>query len=199
MQIVSVEPLDKRRSKVLTDEGLAFPLYNGELETYGLREGQELSGSVYEEILRTVLCPRAKERLLHLLKMSDKTETELRRRLRDGGYPSEAVEEAIAYGKRYRYVDDRRYTENYVASAAAGKSRRRIEAELAGKGISRELAEACLAETEIDEAGQIERLLQKRGYDRETADLKEQQKTMAYLSRRGFSYEAILDIMHKKD
>ena len=199
MQIVSVEPLDKRRSKVLTDEGLAFPLYNGELETYGLREGQELPGSVYEEILRTVLCPRAKERLLHLLKMSDKTETELRRRLRDGGYPSEAVEEAVTYGKRYRYVDDRRYTENYVASAAAGKSRRRIEAELAGKGISRELAEACLAETEIDEAGQIERLLQKRGYDRETADLKEQQKTMAYLSRRGFSYEAILDIMHKKD
>ena len=27
---------------------------------------------------------------------------------------------------------------------------------------------------------------------------KEQQKTMAFLSRRGFSYEAILDIMHKK-
>ena len=38
----------------------------------------------------------------------------------------------------------------------------------------------------------------RQGYDRDQADQKEQQKTMAFLSRRGFSYEAILDIMHKK-
>ena len=71
-------------------------------------------------------------------------------------------------------------------------------AELAARGISRELAQECLDETELDERAQIERLLKKRGYDRDQADQKEQQKTMAFLSRRGFSYEAILDIMHKK-
>ena len=111
--------------------------------------------------MREVFFRRARERMFRLLKASDKTEAELRRKLAEGGCPAEAVE-------------------------------------LAARGISRELAQECLDETELDERAQIERLLKKRGYDRDQADQKEQQKTMAFLSRRGFSYEAILDIMHKK-
>lgn len=198
MRIVSIEPLNRRKSRVLTDEGPAFALYNGELEAYGLTLDGELDGEMYERILREVLCPRAKERMLHLLEASDRTEAELRRRLREGGFPPEAVEAAIDYGKRRRYVDDRRYTENYVSFRAASRSRRQLEAELAARGISRDLARECLEEIQIDEGEQVRRLLEKRGFDPENADEGEMRRTMAFLSRRGFSYEAILDIMHKK-
>ena len=99
MRIVSIEPLNRRKSRVLTDEGPAFALYNGELEAYGLTLDGELDGETYERILREVLCPRAKERMLHLLEASDRTEAELRRRLREGCFPPEAVEAAIDYGK----------------------------------------------------------------------------------------------------
>ena len=88
MRIVSIEPLNRRKSRVLTDEGPAFALYNGELEAYGLTLDGELDGEMYERILREVLCPRAKERMLHLLEASDRTEAELRRRLREGGFPA---------------------------------------------------------------------------------------------------------------
>ncbi len=199
MRIVSVEPLDKKKSRVLTDEGLAFLLFNGEMEHYGLAEGQEIGRDLYEKLLREVLCPRAKEKLIRLLEASDKTEAELRRRLKDGGCPPEAAEAALDWAREYRYADDRRYAENYVRSAGESKSRRQIEAFLTGKGVDRELIRECLDEAEIDEAGQIRRLLEKRGYCREEADEREQRRTMAFLSRRGFSYEAILDIMHKKD
>ena len=198
MRIVSIEPLNRRKSRVLTDEGPAFALYNGELEAYGLTLDGELDGEMYERILREVLCPRAKERMLHLLEASDRTEAELRRRLREGGFPAEAVEAAIDYGKRRRYVDDRRYAENYVSFRAASRSRRQLEAELAARGIPRDLAKECLEEIQIDEGEQVRRLLEKRGFDPENADEGERRRTMALLSRRGFSYEAILDIMHKK-
>ena len=198
MRIVSIEPLNRRKSRVLTDEGPAFALYNGELEAYGLTLDGELDGETYERILREVLCPRAKERMLHLLEASDRTEAELRRRLREGCFPPEAVEAAIDYGKRRRYVDDRRYAENYVSFRAASRSRRQLEAELAARGISRDLARECLEEIQIDEGEQVRRLLEKRGFDPENADEGEMRRTMAFLSRRGFSYEAILDIMHKK-
>ena len=198
MRIVSIEPLNRRKSRVLTDEGPAFALYNGELEAYGLTLDGELDGEMYERILREVLCPRAKERMLHLLEASDRTEAELRRRLREGCFPPEAVEAAIDYGKRRRYVDDRRYAENYVSFRAASRSRRQLEAELAARGISRDLARECLEEIQIDEGEQVRRLLEKRGFDPENADEGEMRRTMAFLSRRGFSYEAILDIMHKK-
>ena len=198
MRIVSIEPLNRRKSRVLTDEGPAFALYNGELEAYGLTLDGELDGEMYERILREVLCPRAKERMLHLLEASDRTEAELRRRLREGGFPPEAVEAAIDYGKRRRYVDDRRYAENYVSFRAASRSRRQLEAELAARGISRDLARECLEEIQIDEGEQVRRLLEKRGFDPENADEGEMRRTMAFVSSRGFSYEAILDIMHKK-
>ena len=199
MRIVSVEPIDKKKSRVLTDGGPAFVLCNRELQTYGIETGAELSEEAYWELLQDVFFQRARERLVRLLEAADKTEAELRRKLSDGGCPPEAVEEAIAYGKRRRYIDDRRYAENYIQFHSGVKSRRQLAAELGAKGIDRELLAECLEEAELDEGAQIERLLKKRGYDRETADRKEQQRTMAFLSRRGFSYEAILDIMHKKD
>ncbi len=199
MRIVSVEPLDRRKSRVLTDEGLAFALFSGEIERYGIREGEELCPDTYEELLREVLCPRAKESLVRLLEASDKTEAELRRRLKEKGCPPEAVETALASAKEYGYVDDRRYAENYVRSACPSKSRRQMEGFLAAKGVNRELIRECLEEAQIDEAGQVRLLLEKRGFCREKADERELRRTMAFLSRRGFSYEAILDIMHKKD
>ena len=91
MRIVSIEPLNRRKSRVLTDEGPAFALYNGELEAYGLTLDGELDGETYERLLREILCPRAKKRMLHLLEASDRTEAELRRRLREGGFPPEST------------------------------------------------------------------------------------------------------------
>lgn len=51
-------------------------------------------------ILKEVLFKRARERVLFLLKSSDKTEQELRRKLKDGGYPKEAADYAIDFLKK---------------------------------------------------------------------------------------------------
>ena len=109
MRIVSIEPLGRKKSRVLTHEGPAFVLYSGELKTYGIEAGGELTEEKYELLMREVFFRRARERMFRLLKASDKTEAELRRKLAEGGCPAEAVETAIAFGKEKRYIDDRRY------------------------------------------------------------------------------------------
>lgn len=195
MQILSVTPLDKRRSKVLTDENFAFVLYRGEVKIYGIEEGGELSWEVYQEILEKVLFKRAKERCLYLLKSKDRTEMEMRRKLKDGFYPQEAVEYAIAFLKEYRFVDDESYGRRYIRTYGDKKSRRQIEFELAGKGLDKEKISQLLEECQISEDGQILRYLQKKGYRQGVTLPKERAKMAAALMRKGFSYDAVFKAM----
>lgn len=137
---------------------------------------------------------RAKLRCMHLLEKRDYTEKQLRDKLRTGRteYTPEMIDEAIAYVKAYRYVDDARYACQYVECMKARKSRRQIEQELFQRGISREYVENAFEQTEsVPEEGLIEQWLQKKHYCPEMADVKEARRMYAFLARKGFSGEAI--------
>lgn len=196
MIVTEIIPVTSRRFRVVTDEGLAFVLYKGELSHYGLKEGGQLPEPVFAQIYREILTKRAKQRAMHLLTRSDQSEAELRRKLKRGEYTDMAVEEAIAYVKSYHYLDDARYAAGYLTYAAGKKSRRQAEAELLRKGISREIIQAFREKEEeerdagesgpSDETGLIRALLEKRCREPERADEKEKRRLYAYLSRRGF-------------
>lgn len=125
---------------------------------------------------------------MHLLEKMDRTEQGLRLKLLEGEYPEDLVEEAIAYVKSYRYVDDERYADCYVRLHGESKSRGKLLMELQQKGIDREVASRVLAEhdDERDEPELIRRLLQKRHYDPREASPQEQRRMYGYLARRGF-------------
>ena len=195
MQILSVVPLDKRRSKILTDEDFAFVLYKGELKTYEIEEAKELPKEVYQEILQKILFKRAKERALYLLKSRDRTELEIRKKLKDGFYPKEAIEYAIVFLKEYRFVDDENYGRNYIRTYGNRKSRRQLEFELTTKGLAKEKVSQLLEECEVSESSQILRYLQKKGYQNGITSPKERSKLTAALMRKGFSYEAVFELM----
>ena len=100
MRIERVESLDKRKCKVFTDEDFAFLLYNGELEKYGVCEGAVLEERTERELL-DLLSRRAHERALNLLKVQDRTEGEMCRRLFQDGYPDSIVQETIGFLQEY--------------------------------------------------------------------------------------------------
>ena len=196
MKVTQVEKVSKTRSKVYLDGEFAFVLYKGELRLYHVREGEEFSEQDYRTILEKVLPKRAKLRAMNLLQKRAYTVEELRRKLRQGYYPASVIEKALSYVAAYRYTDDVRYAEDYIAGYAESRSRRRIEQDLMAKGISKDtLAKAWQNWQDKggvqDEQTQIGILLQKRHYDPESADRKEQQRTYAFLMRKGFSGEAV--------
>lgn len=191
MQILSITPLDKRRRRVLTDVGLAFALYQGEVKAYNLEEGGEVAEGTYREILEQVLFKRAKERALHLLQSRDRTELEIRKKLGDGHYPEEAIDYAVEFLKRYRFVDDENYGRNYIRAHGGKKSRRQLEFELRNKGLGVEVVGLLLEECQISEEEQIARFLAKKGYQKDASTPGERARLAMALARKGFSHDAV--------
>lgn len=186
--VVSVEQLSKGKQRLRLDNGEVWVLYSGELRSCSLAEGTELTQTQYEQIRCDIIGKRAKKRAMHLLEKMDRTEQQLRKKLLESEYPEDLAEEAIAYVKRFHYVDDARYADSYVRMKGAAKSRGKLLAELQNKGIDRELACRVLSEyeDERDEQQMILELMRKRNYDSQTASLQEQRRMYGYLMRRGF-------------
>ncbi len=191
MTVTEIVPVDKRRSKVFLDEDFTFVLYKGEIKRFGIEEGETLSQEVYQEILKDVLMKRARERVIFLLKASDKTEQELRRKLKEGGYLQEAIDYAIGFLKDHRFIDDQDYGRRYVEYHSRQKSERQIRYELQRKGLDKEMIRDILEEQPVDEEARIREYLRKKGLKPENMEFKEKGKVMASLGRKGFSYEAI--------
>lgn len=195
MIVMEIVPVDKRRSKVILDEDFTLVLYRGEISRFGIEEGKPLTEDVYEEILKEVLFKRARERVLYLLKSSDRTEQELRRKLEDGGYPRKAVDYAVDYVKEHRFINDENYGRRYVEYHSERKSKRQIQYELQRKGLDKEVIREILEEQPVDEEAQIRAYIRKKRLNLEELDARERNKAMAALGRKGFSYEAISRIM----
>lgn len=197
MQVMQISGLDKKRMRIFLEDGRSFVLYRGEVRRYSLEEGAELSDGQYEEICSEILKKRARRRTMHLLEKMDRTETQIREKLRQGFYPEEIIEDAVAYVKGYHYLDDSRYAENYVRNQREKKSRRKIQMELMAKGIDRELAEQTLEEEcqRENEQELILKWVEKKHYSAQTADLKEKQRMYQFLMRKGFQSDDILHVL----
>ena len=115
----------------------------------------------------------ARDCALSLLEYRDRTEAEMRRKLKEREYAPEAVEETIYFLKEYHYLDDQEYARKYVRTAGAGKSIRQLRQSLLSKGISREILDLCFEEETVDEEEAVRRFLKKKGY---TAGAGEDQK-----------------------
>ncbi len=165
-------------------------LYNSELSRMHIAEGAELSDDEYSQKLLPVLTKRARERLVYILRNSDKPESELRRKLKEDYYPEESIEETISWAKGKHYVDDERYVETYLRYHSDGKSKRKLLYDLQARGLDKNLIVRMLDETDVDEDAQIEAELRKRHYSPDM-DPKEKQKILAALTRKGYSWSSI--------
>ncbi len=195
MIVTELVEVTKSRRKVYIDQEFAFVLYKGELRTYGISAGKEISKDCYTEIMEEVLPKRAKLRAMNLLTQRSYTQAQLETKLREGFYPEEIIREAMEYVKSFRYVDDVQYAVDYLTYHEKDKSLKKMEQDLALKGISRDCFEKAVAIWEdlggrCNEQEMIKALLVKKKYHEEM-DYKEKQKIMAFLLRKGFSMDVI--------
>ncbi len=195
MQIIEVVPLGRQRCKVRTDAGFAFALYKGEIRRYQIETGEELPEDRYREILETVLCPRAREKALYLLQSHDRTEGEIRQKLRDALYPAEAADAAVAFLREYGYLDDMEYGRRYIEIYGTCRSRRRIREDLQKKGLAPEQIAGLLQDGGISEQIQIRSFLEKKGCTAEGITPEQKRKLQAALQRRGYSYGEIREVL----
>ena len=199
MTVSYITDFDKKRKKISLDEGrLIFLLYKGELGRLRLREGDELSEEALRKIYEDTLKPRIKKRALYYLRSSDKTEWEVRRKLRESLYPDELIDYALDFLKGYGFVDDGRYAENFMEARRSRDSKREIIQKLRRKGIASDEIDRLSGELLAEDEEELcrEKLLKYiRG--RDLSDPKERARAYRYMLGKGFSYDTVNAAMQK--
>ena len=145
-----------------------------------------------EELLK-----QAKLKALRLLTDMDRTEEELRTKLKQKGYSEEVVEQAIGYVKSFGYVNDENYARKFVESKKSHKSWKELYVALLQKGLERDIVESALQEnySEDDESRVILLLAEKKRFSPKDSTEEEKKKLMAYFLRRGFRYENVRKVL----
>ena len=201
MTISAITDFDKKRKKISLDDGrLIFLLYKGECAKLRLREGGELSEEELSRVYDDILKPRVKKRALYYLKASDKTEREVRRKLRESLYPEELIDYALDFLRSYDFVNDSRYAENFAEEKKGRASKREILQKLRMKGVAGEeierIAESISDEDEYDICRKI---LEKYTRVHDIKYYKEIARAWRYLASKGYSLEAIEQAMAKQN
>ena len=119
---------------------------------------------------------------------------ELEAKLRQRGFPSEEIEEALARLTEQGYLDDRAAARSLVESRAAkGEGRTRLRAELAKRGAPQEAIEEALSEItdedDLPRAREAAEAWRRRGGTDPRA-------LARHLDRKGFTRRAIVAVLN---
>lgn len=193
MVVTNIESITKTKYRVYIDDEFAFVLYKGELFKYQIHKDEEISEETIAEIKKEVLVKRAKLRAMHLLNAMPRTEQQLREKLAQNEYPEDVIEAAVSYVKSFGYINDEAYIRNFIISRKNSKSKREIVMLLGQKGLRGELVDNIVEEmyAEESELSTIKEIMRKKRWNPSEMEEKEKQKMLAYLMRKGFSYEEI--------
>ena len=197
MLVTKIEAVTKTKHKVFLDEQFAFVLYKGELSRYHIKEEAEVTPEVYAKIREEVVLKRAKLRVMHLLQDMDRSEEQLRLKLKQSLYTEDIIEAALQYVKSFGYIDDSNYARRFVESRKKTKSKKEIYAALCQKGIDKytiqEALELCYKD--VDEKDAIQKLIEKKHVEIDNMSDKEKKKICEYLMRKGFRYDDICRVI----
>jgi len=134
--------------------------------------------------------PDAVEQALRALRHRDRSAAELDARLAQRGVTESEREQALETLERIGYLDDERFARTRAEQLAArGSGNALIRHDLEGRGLEEEHVEAALAALE-PERERAARILERRGPGAKTA---------RYLASRGFSPDALENLVARED
>jgi regulatory protein len=147
------------------------------------------------------LLQKAKNYAFLLLKFRLRSREEIRQRLRKKKFDPQVIEETLAFLEEKKFIDDNYFAKAWIESRLKKPlGIRRLRAELGIKGIAKEIIEARINEAkdnypEEEIVAQIvrEKLEKTKGIEPQKA----KQRIYAYLLRRGFSPETVVDTLNQ--
>jgi regulatory protein len=124
---------------------------------------------------------------LDALARRDHAGDDLRRKLLEKGYDAAVVAALLDALRAEKLLDDRRYTENFVAyHAARGQGPLRVRADLRRHGLSGDVVEECL-DAYPDWDARLRQARQKKFGAQAPSNYAEKQRQVRFLGYRGFT------------
>ncbi|MBQ8147795.1 MAG: regulatory protein RecX [Lachnospiraceae bacterium] len=142
---------------------------------------------------------KAKEYALRSLTNREQTEFQIRTKLQRKGYEEEVIETTVAFLKDYNYMNDQRFTEQYIAGHCQKMNRRELQQQLYAKGIkSNDTLDTYLELYEYNEEAVLEKALDKYIRNKDITEELTQKKVIAYFMQKGYSYGIVRSVLRKK-
>lgn len=199
MHITAIQQQKKHQNRysVYVDNDFAFGISENLLLQLGLYTGQEVTDAELKDFKQEAEFSKVYERALNYVSIRPRSEYEVTDYMRRKGYDTAVAESVLAKLRELELVDDAAFARSWVQwrQSVSPRSRRKLCAELQQKGISGDLIDEVLEG--ITEEEQIEALRSVIARKRHRYDSR--QKFMAYLSRQGFSYEAIKKALEEEE
>ncbi|MCH7761055.1 RecX family transcriptional regulator [candidate division TA06 bacterium] len=168
----------------------------------GLKKDQDIDEERIHEILLSEEKRKAKEYGLNLLSFRGRSIGEMRQRLEERGFEEEIVDSVVKELKEMEFLDDLKFAREWVRSRMEGspKGSYGLRLELQEKKVSDVIIHAVLEEysEKYDEREVARTLAMKRMRVLANKERGVIQGRLAdFLTRRGFSYNVIKDVVHE--
>ncbi|MCR5288615.1 MAG: recombination regulator RecX [Treponema sp.] len=186
--------------KITTDAGPSFFIRTCYLHL--VTEDQLLSGAVFNQesetdILDAGLCFSAEHKAVDYLARAEQSRQGLTRKLLTKGFEQQYIDRALDYLEYKNHLSDERFARAWLHMRRIGhyEGRTRLAAELASRGISREISQKVLSDffEENPEIGQCRKAVDKCRHSGKSED-----KMVAYLLRKGFTYSMIRECLSEE-
>jgi regulatory protein len=151
-----------------------------------------------ESIAREAAQLKVYDRALNMLAFRARSSAELARSLVRKGEPREQVEAAIGRLQEQGLLDDAAFAQSFTRAKVLGaqQSRRRVQQDLARRGVAREVTDAAIAtvfdEEQVDQREIVELAARKKLRTLKQVDpVVRRRRLYAFLARRGYDSEDI--------
>ncbi|HET9850170.1 MAG TPA: RecX family transcriptional regulator [Candidatus Saccharimonadales bacterium] len=168
----------------------SFSLSLDELIRERLKKDQELTEAELKKLKKISADGKLRSRSLEWLLGRPHSTREFKDYLRKKQVEAELTESLIDEFTTKGYLDDEKFAQWFTdLRQRKYKSRRAIKAELAGKGISGELAEQVLSQSNANEEEAIKEIIAKKSKSSRYRD--DSLRLMKYLTSQGFNYSLV--------
>ena len=198
---ISAQVRDKNRVNISIDGKYRFSLDFTQLIDLNIKVGNEYTEQQLEDLENESQFGKLYMRALEYSLMRPHSKYELSqylyRKTRDTLTKTGSIRKGVSKVLTERvfdriiekgYVNDESFTRYWIENRQLRKgiSRRKLQAELASKGVDRSIVESLLAETDRSDDDEIVKIIEKKA-----AKYNDDQKLTAYLARQGFGYDDI--------
>jgi regulatory protein len=167
----------------------------------GLKKDQEVDSKRLEILAEEESIIRCKSSALKTIERSWKTEKEVIEKLKEKGYGEKAINKSIEFLKEYNYINDINYTKAYIKDKLNLVGSQKIKYTLLKKGITKEIIEEELADSNKDDEQNTAFNLAKKKLEiirkKESDNYKISGKLYRYLLSKGYDYDITSEVVKK--
>jgi len=187
---IKAQVKNPQRVSLFLDEQYAFSLSLDELVKFRLKQNDEFSEAELKKFKKISADGKLRARALEWLINRPHSEREFRDYLYRKKADPDQIESLVSEFTKRGYLDNAKFATWFVElQARRGKSDRAIRSELFAKGVSRELADEVLEQSQNNEPERLRLIIDKK--TRLARYQKDPVKLAKYLTSQGFSYQLV--------